>query len=202
MKDTYNLEDRNRYSYAEYRALITQLLSENKTTGTNHSEDMIKHTTINVVRLNRLDKTAKINDELRETLTNAPSQHWVVLSEAWCGDAAQSMPWINKMSEINSDIKLSILLRDENIDMIDDFLTNNGRSIPKLIAFDKEGYILFDWGPRPTVIQDEFMQLKSEGLPYEEISTVIHTLYAKNKGIAIQDEFNVILGNLKYQPAL
>ncbi len=201
MKFNHNIEDRNSYTYQEYRALINSLLLQNKTTGTNHSADMIKHTEMNVVRLNRLDKTAKLSDELTKALQTSPSQHWVIISEAWCGDAAQSMPWLNKMAETNPEIKLSILLRDENTDIIDDFLTNNGRSIPKLISLDAEGNILFDWGPRPTEIQDEYMRLKSEGLAYEDISTVIHTLYAKNKGIAIQEEFKLILGELKNQHA-
>ncbi|MBT8326960.1 MAG: thioredoxin family protein [Bacteroidia bacterium] len=200
MKFNYNIEERNSYSYPEYRELINSLLSQRKTTGTNHSDDLIKHTEMNVVRLNRLDKRATLREGLINTLANAPKQHWVIIAEAWCGDAAQSMPWINKMTEMNSNIKLSIILRDENTDIMDDFLTNNGRSIPKLIAHDGMGDILFDWGPRPNEIQEEFLRLKAQGIPYQDVSTVIHTLYAKNKGNAIQDEFNTVLKKLINQP--
>ena len=201
MKFKYKIAERNTYTYPQYRELITHLLAQNKTTGSNHSPEFIKHTEMNVVRLNRLDKTAKLNEDLIHVLADQSDQHWVVISEAWCGDAAQSLPWIVKMAESNPSIKLSVILRDENTDIMDEFLTNNGRSIPKLIVMDSEQHVLFDWGPRPIEIQEEYLRLKAEGLPYEDISTVIHTMYAKNKGEAIQQEFIALLAALKKAPA-
>jgi hypothetical protein len=188
------LTDLKTYNYTEYRALINELMTDGKTTGENHSEAMLGHTTMNIARMNRLDKKATISPELEEIVKNLPAQKWLVISEAWCGDAAQNLPWINKLAELNNGIELVIILRDENLAIMDQFLTNGGRSIPKLIGIDAtKGEVLFDWGPRPQLMQETYGQLKSEGLEYGEISKTIHTMYAKDKGNAFQNELIELL---------
>jgi hypothetical protein len=193
MKFEYNLTDRKTYTYSEYRALIDSLSADNKTTGDNHSEAMLGHTSMNITRMNRLDKKAVINEELASKIKASGEQTWVVLSEAWCGDAAQNLPYLNKLAELNPKITLIILLRDENLDIMDDFLTNGGRSIPKVVALDPVKDVLFQWGPRPAVLQAKYNTLKKDGLEYAEISKTIHTMYAKDKGVAVQSELLALL---------
>lgn len=108
---------------------------------------MLKHTKMNVTRMNRLDKRASIAPELVDKIKSLPPQTWTVITEAWCGDAAQNLPWIKKMSDINPDINLNVVLRDENLELMDQFLTNGGRSIPKLIISNAEDEVIHDWGP-------------------------------------------------------
>ncbi|MDB9883168.1 thioredoxin family protein [Bacteroidia bacterium] len=193
MKFNFDLTSRTENTYLEYRDMIENLLAEGKTTGNNHSEEMIGYTYMNVARMNRLDKKAEINDNLSSVIAALPPQKWLVISEAWCGDAAQNLPWLVKMSELNSKIELSIVLRDDNIDIIDAFLTNGGRSIPKLIALNESNEVLFDWGPRPNDLQKTFFDLRREGLAYSEISKTVHTKYSKDKGQELQKEFLEIL---------
>jgi hypothetical protein len=193
MKFPHLLIERNSYSYDTYRDTIDDLHAEDKTTGENHSEDMLGYSRMNVTRMNRLDKTAKLNDTLVSKIKELPAQKWLVISEAWCGDAAQNLPWIKKMADLNPKIELEIILRDENQDIMDDFLTNGGRSIPKLISLNKDQTINFSWGPRPTELQDIYTQMRNDGLEYTEISKTIHTMYAKNKGQALQHEFEALL---------
>ena len=76
---------------------------------------------------------------------------------------------------------------------MDEFLTNGGRSIPKVIALDPAKYVLFQWGPRPEVMQTKYNALKKDGLEYAEISKTIHTMYAKDKGVTVQSEFLALL---------
>lgn len=188
------LKDRKTYDYSGYRAMIDELAMEGKTTGENHSEAMLGHTTMNIARMNRLDKKAAILPELADVVNSLPPQKWLVISEAWCGDAAQNLPWINRLAELNDGIELTILLRDENLDIMDQFLTNGGRSIPKLIGMDaNKGDVLFDWGPRPLLMQGTYSEMKAEGLEYGEISKTIHTMYAKDKGNAFQTELIKLL---------
>jgi|TARA_B110000902_G_scaffold62963_1_gene74591 hypothetical protein len=194
MKLEQDITQLNRYTYAEYRDMINTLLAEDKTTGDNHSEAMLGHTTMNVARMNRLDKRATINEDLADKIKSLPAQTWLVISEAWCGDAAQNLPWINKMAELNEGIELTIVLRDENSELIDQFLTNGGRSIPKVIALSPNNLIHHTWGPRPQYMQEKYTQLKEEGLDYADISKTIHTMYAKNKGEALHHEYLELLG--------
>ncbi|EAY25775.1 thioredoxin family protein [Microscilla marina] len=181
-------------TYAEYRTMIDQLLSEGKTTGDNHSDDMLHYTKMNVQRMKRLDKTAKLNEEMLATIAkiNRP-QTWVVITEAWCGDAAQIVPVLAKIAEVTPNIDLKLILRDEHLDVMDAYLTDGARSIPKLIALDtetlKERGV---WGPRPTPAHEMVMERKKNdnGESYLEFSTRLHGWYAKDKTQTTQKELN------------
>jgi hypothetical protein len=183
------------YSYASYRSTIDTLLSRNKTTGSNHAEDMLQHTRMNVQRMKRLDKTAQLQPSVTKQLAAIQKPLiWLVISEAWCGDAAQSLPYLNLMASESTKIDFKIVLRDENLELMDRFLTNGGRSIPKLIILDADTLeVLADWGPRPAAAQTLYMDLKAQQLPYMEASTQLHKWYADNKGQDLQAEFLALL---------
>lgn len=198
----FNTAKRNTYSYNQYRNLIDELLTNDKTTGTNHTEAYLNFTKMNVVRMKRWDKMATISSELEEHLLKALPQRWIVLTEAWCGDAAQNIPWLVKMADVSENITIEFILRDENLDLMDNYLTNNGRSIPKLIGLDKNNEELFTWGPRPSLMQDVYAQLKKDGKAYEEISENIHKMYAKDKGMALQNEFIALFKSIKKEVVL
>jgi hypothetical protein len=139
----------NAMTYAGYRSIIDELMTQNKTTGTNHSEAMLEYTRLNISRMNRLDKTTRLLEEIEQKLQqiNEPVK-WLVLTEAWCGDAAQVNPVLNRMAEVNEKISLRFILRDEHPEVMDAFLTNGGRSIPKLIFLDaRENRVFGSWGP-------------------------------------------------------
>ncbi|MCQ4503980.1 thioredoxin family protein, partial [Vibrio parahaemolyticus] len=85
------------------------------------------------------DKTAKVADATKSTIENFDKKvTWLVISESWCGDAAHVMPILNKVAELNDAIDYKIVLRDDNEALMDQFLTNGGKSIPKLIMLDSE----------------------------------------------------------------
>ena len=105
----------NSHSYLEYRKLVSDLLLEGKSTGTEQSEELTHYTTLNETRMNRLDKTLKVPDEIGLQLKNLEKDFiWLVISEGWCGDAAQLLPIFNKMAIESHKIDLRIVLRDEN----------------------------------------------------------------------------------------
>ncbi len=134
--------------YSEYNLLFKQLVEEGKTTGEQTSEK-INYTKLNFSRSKRLDKTAEISEESMEAFKNiSEKQTWLVISEPWCGDAAQTLPFLNKISKISENVDLKILLRDENLDLMDQFLTNGSRSIPVVIMLDENFNVLKTFGPR------------------------------------------------------
>lgn len=174
--------------------MIQSLLEENKTTGNNHSEDMLHYTTMNVKRLERWLTKGKLLDETVAAVKEINTkQHWTILTEAWCGDAAHSIGFIQKIADLNEHINLEWKLRDENLDLMDQFLTNGGRSIPKLIAKDANGNDLFHWGPRPSHIQTIYLDLRAKEVPYSEISIELQKLYNKDKGVSIQQEITDLI---------
>ncbi len=184
--------------YKAYRQMIDNLLEQGKTTGNNHSEDMLHYTKMNVVRMNRLDKKTVIQDEAKAIIERISSpQTWLVITEAWCGDAAQILPVIHKLASLNPLISLKHVLRDENEDLMNLFLTNGGKSIPIIIILDeKTEEIIGHWGPRPSVMQQIVINRKNDpnASPYSEFILEAQKWYAKDKTRSIQAEFVNVFG--------
>jgi hypothetical protein len=177
--------------YEQYRAFITDRLENNQSTGTTHTESIVDYTILNDKRMKRLDKTVKLTPETLATLQNLKTPLiWLVLTEAWCGDAAQSVPIMAKMAAETPNIDLRLILRDENLEVMDEFLTNGGRSIPKLIVLNKETLdVLGSWGPRPIQAQELFWNAKnSPDFDYPEVQKALQLWYAKDKTLSTQKE--------------
>lgn len=182
-------------TYTQYRELIDMLLAENKTTGTNHSEDMVEYTRLNMHRMLRMEKTIELDDELIQVLLSVQTKMiWVVLTEAWCGDAAQNLPGLVKIADASPLIDLKLMLRDENNDVMDAYLTNGTRSIPKLIALDAATLEeIGTWGPRPEPAQKLVVEMKQQDVPFKEFAEKLHGWYAKDRSLTLQDEFKKLL---------
>lgn len=184
-------------SYADYRNLSNTLIDEGKVTGSQQSEELTAYGKLNMARMNRLDKTLALLPECIEILStiNEP-QTWLILTESWCGDAAQIVPVLAAMANVNKLITCKILLRDENLPLMDQYLTNGkSRSIPKLIVINNHRKELFNWGPRPNELQIIMTQLQQQETPMEIIKETIHKWYAQNKSVAIQKELMHLLSN-------
>jgi len=188
------------YSYKEYIDMTEKLLSEGKTTGPDQSSEMIEYTKLNLVRMNRIEKTKGINEQLINSLSSLDKELiWLVISEPWCGDAANIVPVLAYIADINEKINFRIILRDENPEIMDRYLTNGGRAIPKLIIFDSiSGKELAVWGPRPATLQKEINRIKSTpGYSIDELKKTIQLWYAENKTKDIQSEILGLIKNLK-----
>ena len=126
-------------SYSEYKELILNLLKEGRSTGSDQSENFVNFTRLNDKRMKRLDKQTKLSEHAElKTQSIEKEFTWLVLTESWCGDAAQTLPVVNKFAEANKNIELKVVLRDENDDLMNQFLTNGSKSIPKLIVIEKD----------------------------------------------------------------
>lgn len=150
---------------------------------------------LNDRRMKRLDKTIKITDETAQEIQKLKeAQTWLVLTEGWCGDAAQNLPVLHKMAELNENINLKLVLRDENLELMDLFLTNGGRSIPKLIALDKDNNVIETWGPRPAVATKMVADYKAEhGILDAQFKQDLQVWYNKDKGKSTQTDFVKII---------
>ncbi|HKL19106.1 MAG TPA: thioredoxin family protein [Halalkalibaculum sp.] len=184
------------FTYRQYRELIDKLLERGRTTGDKDSEEIIHYTRMNVQRMKRQDKQISLNESLKEKLENLGSNWiWLVITEGWCGDAAQNIPAINKMAEAAPNIELKFILRDEHPEIMDQYLTDGSRSIPKLVCLDAESLEeIGTWGPRPAVIQEKAMQWKDDPeISKEEWAEKLHKWYADNKTEEQQKEFEQLI---------
>lgn len=185
-------------SYEAYMALTEQLVNEGRTSGPNQAEAYVYYTKLNLQRMKRLNKTIEVPAALTELLQQkAGAWTWVIITEPWCGDAAQCVPVLEKIAQHDSKIKTAYLLRDEHPTVMDAYLTNGGRSIPKLICLDQDGKEVFTWGPRPAVIQEVMNQLKAEGVT--EISKIVEEIqkaYNADHQAGVYEEMEAVLAAL------
>lgn len=190
----------NSYSYSEYKKVINDLLSEGKSTGDVQSEDLLQYSVLNEIRLKRLDKIIIITDETKSKLKALEKEYiWLVIAEGWCGDAAQILPILNKMALESDRIKLKIIFRDSNEDLMNQYLTNGGKAIPKLLVIDKEfGKVCCNWGPRPKGAVDLIMNYKEQfGMLDEEGKTQLQLWYLHDKGLSVQNEVSSMMYSIK-----
>ena len=187
------------YTYEDYRKMVDSEFEKGKTTGSNHDEDMLQYTKMNIQRMKRLDKTIELDDELIKKLNSFPCEvNWLLITEAWCGDAAQNVPILSKMADASQQINLRLILRDENLDVMDQYLTNGGRAIPKLVILDSEMKEIATWGPRPEEVQEIVMENKrNANLSYSEFGKVVQKWYAADKGKSLQREMIEIIEKME-----
>ena len=87
----------------------------------------------------------------------------LVLVEDWCGDVINNVPVVVKLAEATGKLKLRFFLRDQNLDLMDQYL-NRGtfRSIPTVVFFDQDFRELGHWIERPAIITELREQMLSE----------------------------------------
>jgi hypothetical protein len=184
-------------NYAQYRSLIETLLAEGKSTGLNQSADYLEYSKINLQRMQRIEKTTVLTEEMQELLKTIKGNYtWVVLTEGWCGDAAQNLPALHSIEKACPTIGMKFLLRDKHLSIMDQYLTNGSRSIPKLICLEKESLKeLFVWGPRPAKLQELVMEMIKNQVPKSERGIVTQKWYNEDKTLSLQAEFVALIRN-------
>jgi len=162
-----------------------------------HEKMLLGFTQLNQRRTARILKTYKVSEETAQVIQNIETpQTWLIITEDWCGDSAQNLPYLFRMSELNPNIELKIIYRDEHLDIIDKYLTNGGRAIPIVVGFDSDGNELFQWGPRPEVAKQLVKEWKESGLTKEEFNEKLHLWYGRDRGKTFEKEFVGFLENI------
>lgn len=182
-------------SYLQYIKNNTEEITRtDRDTLDKSSAKKLDYKILNLKRSLRISKTYKINEELKKFINEIDEpQLWMVITENWCGDSAQNLPYIAAIAEQNPLIQLIVLLRDSNPEIMDQFLTNGTRSIPILVVFNESGEELFRWGPRPKAAIQLIKQWKAEGLEKDEWMEKLHSWYSKNKGAEIEKDLTELI---------
>ncbi len=123
-----------------------------------------------------------------------------VLAEDWCGDAASLVPILARLADAAPEkIELRVFKRDENLDIMDRYLSHGGRSIPVAIVFDENMSQLGWWGPRPAPAQALFRKrvrdFKAGRLTdkREQVNKPVLKWYRQDGGRHTIDEFLMVL---------
>ncbi len=83
----------------------------------------------------------------------------LVLAEDWCGDVIANLPILGRLAAESGTLHLRIFLRDQNLDLMDQYL-NHGqfRSIPVFVFFDEQFRELGRFIERPANVTERNAQ--------------------------------------------
>ncbi|MFM2155372.1 MAG: hypothetical protein RL516_121 [Bacteroidota bacterium] len=182
-------------SYIEYLRSIEDLVATQTTSGHDVTTERVEYTKLNLHRMKRLNDAKFENTSI---LLKTPIAA-AIITEAWCGDSAQNIPWLEHFFNSCSPIITSnYFYRDEHPELMNQFLTNGSRSIPKCIFYNQQsGEVLGTWGPRPDEIKNWLAKLRTENpdMPKHDWEIELHKYYTKNNGAAIKSDLNELISN-------
>lgn len=181
-------------TYAQYREYHKALVKDGKTSGPNQSEALIGFTKLNDARMRRWDKRYVPQNDFTH-LNPTESEVWLVISETWCGDAAQIVPVINKLADQLENVEMRLVLRDEQPELMDNFLTNGARSIPKLIRLKRKNLeVLGTWGARPKAAQPIVDDYKAnDNITPDMFKETLAKWYVKDNGSSVEKDLTLML---------
>ncbi|SEW45213.1 Thioredoxin [Chitinophaga arvensicola] len=176
-------------NYEAYKQLFDEILDNPNPGYPYNNEQYFNYTRLNKSRMRRWDKQLVLDEKLVNRIKEiSERQHWIIITEPWCGDAAHIIPFLIRMTEQNDGISYDIQLRDTPPLLIESYLTAGTKSIPKLIVRDMAGNDLFVWGPRPVGAQTLREQLKADQADAEASKVALQNWYNEDRGKSLQEE--------------
>ncbi|MDA0683003.1 MAG: thioredoxin family protein [Bacteroidetes bacterium] len=148
----------------------------------------------NLERQQRVDQLWSMSDAFRSAVMSAPGPAtWLFITDDWCVDSAYSLPLIRDAVALREDLHLSILLKDDHLDILDHFLSSGARSIPKFIGVGENDEIQFVWGPQPDAIRLIRKELIDSQAPGSEVSGTTVDWYADEGWLEVERELVHVL---------
>lgn len=176
-------------NYTDYKQLFDRIL-DNPDPAYPYDDAMyLDYTRLNRSRMKRWDKQMKPDENLVSRIKQIASpQHWIIITEPWCGDAAHIVPFLVRLAEQSDLISYDIQLRDREPFLIESYLTNGTKSIPKLIVRNADGNDIFSWGPRPMGAQELMNTMKEDKADFETVKIALQNWYNSDKGSSLYTE--------------
>jgi hypothetical protein len=119
--------------------------------------------------------------------------HLLVLSEDWCGDAVNTVPFVARLADLTPGLDLRVVGRDANPDLMDTHLTGVARSIPVIILYDEAFVERGWWGPRPAPLQEWVFGPEGQALDKTARYRHVRGWYARDRGRTTLDEILTLL---------
>jgi hypothetical protein len=182
------------FTFTEYKIFFENLVNQKATTGSNQTDRLIQYTKLNLSRSKRVDKNFKPLKETSAFFKNFKRPLTLkIITEPWCGDAAQIVPALARIAELSDQIDAEIVLRDENEELMSRHLTNGAKAIPVAVIIDAEtSKVLGQWGPRPTFAQQMVLDYKAkpenERSSFDEFVQEMQQWYNNDQTASIQKE--------------
>ncbi|MFM7016535.1 MAG: thioredoxin family protein [Bacteroidota bacterium] len=182
-------------SYESYCLKMKELVEAQTTSGDDKSLERIEFTKLNLHRMKRINEDLPL---LTKYSLGFPISA-AIITEAWCGDSAQNIPWLEHfVNACSPKIPTYYFFRDEHPGFMNQFLTNGSRSIPICIFFNPiNGNVYGTWGPRPEEIKSWLSDFRKQNpeLTKHVWEIELHKYYTKNKGQAITRDLKNLISS-------
>ncbi len=155
-------------------------------------QELVQYYAINLQRMRRIHKTFKFSNAQKKRIEAIENNFKIlIITEGWCGDASQIVPIVERLAEALK-VECKFVLRDQHMDLMENYKTNNTISIPIIVGVDQEGEELFRFGPRPARGMEILTKFKENPDRYskEEFHEDLQRYYNENKG---EDTVNELL---------
>lgn len=184
-------------SFEQYWERIQALFAAGKTTGEIQTDAMLNYTHLSLTRTKRGLSHYTLSDDLKNAAQQTKATNWLIITEAWCGDASNTIPIMELAAKSNASIDLRVMVRDEHPEIMNNYLTNGSKSIPVLVLMDANGVELGKWGPRPAACQEFVIESKKDTtITHEELMVLIQKWYLKDATQTTQAELATLLNSL------
>ena len=124
---------------------------------------------------------ARVPDWAQAAVPANAGRKLLVIAEDWCGDATNTVPILAKLADRVPGLELRVVMRDENSELMNRYLTNGSRSIPIVIALNEQHQEIGHWGPRPTQLQAWVMANRGT-TPKAQLYPEVRKWYARDRG--------------------
>ena len=176
-------------NFDEYLRVTEERIAKLQGTENEEEKMYLEHYQLGMTRMNRVAKTYHPQNDLLKKLEEKNFKgKFLIISEGWCGDASMIVPVVNQFFEGKNEVK--IIFRDENHDLMNQFLTNGSMSIPIVIILDENDEVISHWGPRPEEGHQMLLKHKADPENYDadQFHNDLQIYYTKNKGVDIISE--------------
>lgn len=124
-------------------------------------EQYINQMKVNKAEMHKIYETFELPEDSRLLQLKDKNLKAIAITEDWCGDAMMNLPVLMKIAEV-AEIPISVSLRDSNLELMDQYLTNGSRSIPIFIFLDAYDAEYAVWGPRAQTVQDYVTDIRKD----------------------------------------
>ncbi|RFM26392.1 thioredoxin family protein [Deminuibacter soli] len=184
-------------NFDTYQQTFRDILNNTAPPAPYDKPEYINYTRLNWTRQQRWLKHGVLNTNLATAINNIQEEQlWTIITEPWCGDAAHTIPFIHRLTAAQPLITTDYHLRDTPPFLIEHYLTNGTKSIPRLIIADRHNKDLAIWGPRPATCQLLYRKLTDAHAPNEEKKIALQQWYNEDKGVSFQAELLAIVQNM------
>ena len=186
-------------NYEEYLDKVYAILDENHSSRDDESETLFQFTRMNTRRMELWNKTIVLLPEVESYFKSIDKRiDFLIITEAWCGDAAHVMPMMQKIADLNKNLSIKTVFRDEHPEIMDQYLTNGTKSIPIIVALqciDNKYVELFKWGPKPKPMMMRLNDFKDGKLDVSKGILLKETQkwYDEDKTNTIQEELTELM---------